>query len=272
MASQIELTRLEAIRPFTGDVGSIRHRVDAGEWAIRQDLAALYPLVAHYGWDDLVFTHISYRLPGPERHFLINPYGLLFDEVTASNLVKIDVDGYKLDDSPYPVNPAGFAIHRGVHMASEEAHCVLHLHTADGVAVASQEGGLLPITQSAMIMAADLAYHDFGGPGMHGDEGDRIARDLGDKHSMILRGHGTLSVGRTCADAFMRAYSLQKACTYQIRAQSGGGALHRACQGIPEMIADIVLPSFEGPFGELVWPALLRRLDRIDPGYKDRGL
>jgi ribulose-5-phosphate 4-epimerase/fuculose-1-phosphate aldolase len=269
MASQIELRHLENIRPFTGEAGSIRHRVDPEEWRIRQDLAALYRLVALYGWDDLVFTHISCRLPGSERHFLINPYGLLFEEVTASNLVKIDVKGFKLDDSPYPVNPAGFAIHRGVHLANEDAHCVLHLHTADGVAVASQEAGLLPITQSAMIICGDLAYHDFGGPGMHDDEGEHIARDLGDKHNMIMRGHGTLSVGKTCADAFMRAYGLEKSCTCQIRAQSGGGALHRASQGWPEMMAEIVLPSYDGPFGELAWPALLRRLERIDPSYKN---
>lgn len=269
MATQIELKRLEAIRPFTGEVGSLRDRVAPEEWAIRQDLAALYRLVALYGWDDLVFTHISFRLPGAERHFLINPYGLLFDEVTASNLVKIDVDGYKLDESPYPVNPAGFAIHRGVHLSSDDAHCVLHLHTPDGVAVATQAQGLLPVTQSAMIIGGDLSYHDLGGPGMHEDEGECIARDLNGRHNMILRGHGTLSVGRTCADAFMRAYSLQKACTYQVRAQSGGAELCRANQGIPQMMADIVLPSFDGPFGDLAWPALLRRLDRIDPGYKN---
>lgn len=265
---QIELKHLENIRPFTGTCPSLEGTIDAKEWELRVNLAALYRLIALHGWDDLIFTHISHRLSGTERHFLINPYGLLFEEITASSLVRIDAEGFKVDQSPYPVNPAGFAIHSAVHLTREDAHCVLHLHTDDGAAVSAQKDGLLPATQNAMVINADLAYHDFGGPGMHEDEGAAIARDLGDKHAMILRGHGTLVVGRTCADAFMRAYVLQKACTAQIRAMSGGAPLHRLHQGVDRMMAELVLPSLDGPFGDLAWPALLRKLDRIDSGYR----
>ena len=265
---QIELSSFEKVRAFTGDVGSRQSEIDAGEWQLRVDLAATYRLVALYGWDDLVFTHISCRIPGPEKHFLINPYGLLFEEVTASNLVRIDVDGYKVDASPHAVNPAGFAIHSAIHRTHDNAHCVLHLHTDAGMAVAAQADGLLAITQYGMVMGGDLAYHDFGGPGMHADEGAAIAADLGGKHNMILRGHGTLSVGRSCADAFIRAYVLQRACAAQIAAMAGGAPLYHAHQGAAEQMATLSLPSFHGANGDLAWPALLRKLDRIDPGFR----
>ncbi|MDP9090244.1 MAG: class II aldolase/adducin family protein [Pseudomonadota bacterium] len=267
--NRVELTKLEAVKPFTGIHGSVKQKVSEEEWRLRVDLAGLYRIIAHFHWDDLVFTHISCRLPGNERHFLINPYGLLFNEVAASNLVRIDQEGYKVDDSPYPVNPAGFAIHSAIHRARADAHCVLHLHTNDGMAVAAQAQGLLPITQNAMVMDADLAYHDFAGAGMHENEGLNIARDLGSKHTMILRNHGTLCVGATCADAFMRAYTLERACSVQIRALAGGALPCYAPADMAQKMAAQILPSFAGALGKLVWPAILRKLDRLDPTYRE---
>ena len=188
-----------------------------------------------YGWDDMIFTHISARVPGPEHHFLINPYGLLFEEITASSLVKIDIDGNKVVDSPYPVNPAGFTIHSALHMNRDDAHCVIHLHTDDGVAVSAQEDGLLPLDQHAMMVTGDIAYHDYEGIALDLDERERLVADLGaNKHVMILRNHGTLTLGKSCADAFMRMYYLERACTMQVRALSGGMKWNRVNQGVPK--------------------------------------
>lgn len=238
------------------------------ELQVRRDLAAAYRLVALYGWDDMIFTHISMRVPGTS-HFLINAYGLLFDEITASNLVKIDTDGNKVDDSPYEVNPAGFIIHSAIHRDHPEAHCVLHLHTESGQAVAAQAQGLLPLTQTAMIICDDVAYHDFEGIASDLDERDRLVRDLGSKHAMILRNHGTLTVGESVSDAFLRMYFLERACAAQVRALAGGVALHPASDEAHErtrQLAEIGLM----PIGrQLAWPALLRKLDRIDPSYRD---
>jgi ribulose-5-phosphate 4-epimerase/fuculose-1-phosphate aldolase len=242
-------------------------QVSADEWALRQDLAALYRLAALHGWDDLIFTHFSARVPGPDSHFLINPFGCLFEEITASSLVKVDVDGNKVGDNPSPVNPAGFAIHSAIHMACPDAHCIMHLHTDDGTGVAAQEDGLLPITQQSMIVCNDLAYYEYGGPGQHADEGREMAAAIGDRHFAILRNHGTLTVGRTCADAFMRMYFLERACSMQIRAQAGT-AVRSVSQGIPELMANS-LKSFEGTLGRLAWPGLLRKLDRVDPSYRN---
>jgi len=246
--------------------GSLEGRVPQAEWELRQELAALYRLAAFYGWDDLIFTHFSARIPGPENHFLINPYGWLFEEVTASSLVKVDVEGNKIGDNPTPVNPAGFAIHSAIHMACPDAHCIMHLHTDDGAGVSAQDGGLLPITQQSMIVSNDLVHYEYGGPGQHGDEGKAMAAAIGDKHFVILRNHGTLTVGKTCADAFMRMYFLERSCSMQIRAQAGG-AVRKVNQGIPEMMARSLV-GMDGPLGALAWPALLRKLDRIDPGYR----
>src|SRR6266853_2059252 len=173
------------------------------EWEVRVDLAAAYRLVALYGWDDLIFTHISARVPGAEHHFLLNPYGMMFDEVTASSLVKVDLDGNKVMDSPYEVNPAGFTIHSAVHAARADALCVMHLHTDYGIAVSAQKQGLLPISQQSMFALASLAYHDYEGLALDDEEKPRLVRDLGDKTSMILRNHGLLTVGRTAAEAFL---------------------------------------------------------------------
>src|SRR5215510_13392824 len=204
---------------------SVRDQVSEAEWQARVDLAAAYRLVALYGWDDLIFTHISARVPGPEHHFLLNPYGMMFDEVTASSLVKIDLDGNKMMDSPYFINPAGFTIHSAVHAAREDALCVMHLHTDCGIAVSAQKDGLLPISQQAMFALASLGYHDYEGLALNEEEKPRLVNDLGNKTSLILRNHGLLTVGETVADAFLSMFLLERACRIQIMAQSGGDKL-----------------------------------------------
>jgi len=249
------------------DITSVRERVSDAEWQQRTDLAALYRLVASYGWDDLLFTHLSARVPGPEHHFLLNPFGMLFEEVTASSLVKVDAEGNKVLDTPYDVNPAGFTIHSAVHMAREDAHCVMHLHTDDGVAVSAQEGGLLPITQHAMQLG-EVAYHEYEGVALDLDERERIVADLGEKQCMILRNHGTLTVGRSCADAFMAMYYLERACTMQVRALAGGATVARPPQGSAEKAAAQSTVLFDGTVGPTAWAALLRRLDRHDSSYR----
>jgi ribulose-5-phosphate 4-epimerase/fuculose-1-phosphate aldolase len=246
----------------------VRELVTPEEWAIRVDLAATYRLVAHYGWDDMIFTHISARVPGPDHRFLINPYGQLFEEITASSLVKVDLDGKKAMDSPYPVNPAGFTIHSALHMSRDDAHAIIHVHTDDGVAVSAQRDGLLPLSQHAMAIADDIAYHDYEGVALDHDERGRLIKDMGAKNLMILRNHGTLAVGKTCADAFLRMYYLERACTMQVRALSGGAKLNAANQGVAEKTAMQGQRGFEGLLGSLSWPGLLRMLDRRDPSYR----
>src|SRR3979490_1472909 len=206
------------------------------EWQVRVDLAAAYRLGALYGWDDLIFTHISARVPGAEHHFLLNPYGMMFEEVTASSLVKVDLAGNKVDESPYFVNPAGFTIHSAVHAAREDALCVIHLHTDYGIAVSAQNDGLLPISQQAMLALASLAYHDYEGLALNEDEKPRLVADLGDKNQMILRNHGLLTVGRTAAEAFLAMFLLERACKIQILAQAGATELVK----VPEPILNLV--------------------------------
>lgn len=246
---------------------SVRSRVSEAEWKLRVDLAALYRLVAIYGWDDMIFTHISVRVPSPDHHFLLNPWGLLFEEMTASSLVKVGIDGKSVMETPHPVNPAGFTIHSALHMAREDAHCVIHLHTDDGVAVAAQKSGLLPLSQHAMMIDDDVAYHDYEGVALDHDERERVIADMGRKHMMILRNHGTLAIGKNCADAFMRIYYLERACTFQVRALSGGAQPSRANQGVEEKTAGVGSSAFDGFLGALAWPGLLRKLDRLDPSY-----
>jgi ribulose-5-phosphate 4-epimerase/fuculose-1-phosphate aldolase len=237
------------------------------EASVRRDLAAVYRLVALNGWDDLIFTHISARVPGPEHHFLINPFGLRFDEVTASNLVKIDLDGQPVTETPYMVNPAGFVIHSALHMAREDAQCVIHLHTDDGVAVAAQEDGLLPLSQHAMMVADEVAYHDYEGIAFDLDERERLVADMGEKHLMLLRNHGTLAVGVSCPAAWLAIYFLERACTMQVRAQSTGARLTQPRQGVPQKVTDQSTSLFTGTAGAFTWPALLRKLDQLDPSY-----
>ena len=246
----------------------IRRDVSAQEWERRVDLAACYRLVARFGWDDLIFTHISARVPGPGHHFLINPYGLMFDEITASSLVKVDLEGHKVFDSPFDINPAGFVIHSAIHAARDDAACVLHVHSVNGVAVSAQEEGLLPLSQHSMAVLPSLAYHDYEGVALEEDEKPRLVRDLGDKRFLILRNHGLLTVGRTVAEAFVGMYFLEASCMMQVRAQAGGAKLRR----IPQHIVDNAPRQFaavtRGAGGNLAWPALRRRLGASDPGYK----
>lgn len=248
---------------------SVNDQVSDEEWAARVNLATAYRLVAHYGWDDLVFTHISARVPGGDEHFLINPYGLMFAEVTASSLVKVDADGKKVLDSPYDINPAGFLIHSAVHAVREDAGCVMHLHTPYGIAVSAQNDGLLSLSQQSTFCLASLAYHDYEGVALNDDEKGRLQADLGDKTFMILRNHGLVTVGATPADAFLFMYLLETACKIQILAQSGGGALTPVPQPIVDGIAAQAKQVTKGLGGALAWPGLLRMLDRSNPGYKD---
>ena len=262
--------QFETRAPAPQDIPSRQGTVSAEEWRQRVDLAATYRIVALMGWDDLIFTHISARVPGPEHHFLINPYGVLFEGITASSLVKIDVDGNKIDESPFPVNPAGFTIHSALHMHREDACCIIHLHTIDGVAVSAQADGLLPLDQHAMMVSSDLAYHDYEGVALDLEERERLIADIGrEKHLMILRNHGTLALGRTCADAFTRVYFLERACSIQVRALAGGVRPNWPNQGVSEKVAGTAALAFEGLIGGLAWPALLRKLDRLDPGYRN---
>jgi len=254
--------------PEFSEIKPLKDKVSAEEWALRVDLAALYRIIAMYGWDDLVFTHISARVPGPEHHFLLNPYGLMFEEITASSLVKVDVDGNKVAESPFPVNPAGFTIHSAIHMNRDDAHCVIHLHTTDGVAVSAQADGLLPLGQHAMMISGDVAYHDYEGIALDLDERDRLVADIGNKHVMMLRNHGTLALGKTCADAFLRMYYFERACSMQVRALAGGAKPNWPNQGVPEKTAAQGANAFDGMIGALAWPALRRKLDRIDESYK----
>jgi ribulose-5-phosphate 4-epimerase/fuculose-1-phosphate aldolase len=248
---------------------SIRDQVTEAEWQARVDLAAAYRLVALYGWDDLIFTHISARVPGLEHHFLLNAYGMMFDEVTASSLVKIDRSGNKVLESPYFINPAGFTIHSAVHAAREDALCVMHLHTDYGIAVSAQKDGLLPISQQSMFPLASLAYHDYEGLALNEEEKPRLVSDLGDKNYMILRNHGLLTIGKTAAEAFLSMYILERACRIQILAQSGGVELHRVAEPVIDLTAKQMSAVTVGQGAELTWPGLVRKLDRIDPTYRD---
>ncbi|MFS2161702.1 class II aldolase/adducin family protein [Pseudomonas sp. Pseusp122] len=254
----------------------MEHLYSQEEWQLRQELAACYRLIAHYRMTDLISTHISVRLPGPEHHFLINPYGLFFEEITASNLVKIDLDGNKVQDSAYPVNPAGFVIHSAIHRAREDAQCVLHTHTRAGCAVAAQEGGLLPVNQISLEFYGRVAYHDYEGIALNFSEQQRLVADLNDKSVMILRNHGLLTVGDSVKQAFLRMYYLEKACEIQLAAQAGGPLRLPSDEVCRRTELQFNEPGKDVPEGELsdpdavkfAWAALLRLLDRIAPEYK----
>lgn len=240
---------------------------NTAEWQARIDLAALYRLIALHGWDDLIFTHISARVPGPQAHFLINPYGWHFEEITASSLVKIDLDGRKVDASTHPINPAGFTIHSAIHAARADAHFVIHVHTDAGVAVSAQTGGLLPITQHALTVLPNLAYHDYEGIALNLDERTRIVADLGDKSVMLLRNHGTLALGSTAGEAFLQLFMLERACQQQVMALSAGReGLREATPAAQQEVKSQI--AMMGPMASrLAWPGLLRKLNRESPGY-----
>lgn len=241
----------------------VRSKVSEQEWNVRCDLAAVYRLVSLFGWDDLIFTHITAKVPGTE-HFLINPYGMTFEEITASSLVKIDINGNKVMDSEYDINPAGFIIHSCIHAARPDAMCVLHTHSINGVAVSAQKHGLLPLSQFSYVAHASLAYHDFEGFALDPDEQSRLVRDLGDKNFFILRNHGLLTVGSSVAVAFLNMHRLEAACMVQVRAQ--GAEL----EFIPDEVQSRVhneTPADRAYKASLVWAGMLRRLDRRSPGY-----
>ena len=246
---------------------SIRNQVSEEEWKQRVDLAACYRLVAEYGWDDLIFTHISARVPGPEHHFLINPYGMLFEEITASSLVKVDLNGNKVMDSEYDINPAGFTIHSAIHAAREDAKCVLHIHSINGVAVSAQKNGVLPLSQQSILVLSSLAYHDYEGIALREDEKPRLVADMGDKNFLMLRNHGLLTAADNIPDAFLFMYLFEAACMIQVRAQAGGGELIPIDQQIIDTAQAQAQAVTRQAGGALAWPALLRRLDRKNPGY-----
>jgi ribulose-5-phosphate 4-epimerase/fuculose-1-phosphate aldolase len=247
---------------------NVQQQVSDEEWQLRVDLAACYRIIAMYGWDDLVFTHVSARVPGPDEHFLINPYGMLFEEITASSLVKVDLTGAIVLPSEYPVNPAGFVIHSAIHAARHDVGCVLHTHTRAGVAVSAQAQGLLPISQVSLFPFATLAYHDYEGVALNDAEKPRLVADLGNNNALILRNHGLLTTGTTIADAFLMMYVLETACQTQLLAQSGGSELIQVAPAIVAGIRAQAEQVTRGLGGSLVWPGLLRKLDRRDPSFR----
>jgi ribulose-5-phosphate 4-epimerase/fuculose-1-phosphate aldolase len=254
------------IRPSRNPLG-----VSNAEWEARCELAAAFRLAAMLGWSDFLGTHFSLRVPGTEDEFLINPYGMLFEEITASSLIKVNTEGEKLSDSPYEVNRAGFVIHSAVHMGAPEAHCVMHTHTQAGVGVASQKQGLLPITQMALTIWGELRYHDYEGVADNEDERSRIVKDLGDGTMVILRNHGTLSVGANVGEAFSRMNRIERACKFQLAALTGGAEPNRIPQEVVDYTAQQgreINNKGRAAGGKLLWDALKRKLDREDPSYR----
>ena len=280
---------MASIHPFK--VPSMRARVSAEEWDTRVDLAAAYRLVSLYGMTDLVYNHITARAPGPEHHVLINPYGMLYEEITASSLIKIDLAGNIVQKSEldYSVNAAGYIIHSAVHEARPDVACVIHTHTRAGIAVATLAEGLMPITQTAMRFAGHLAYHDYEGPAFHRGEKERLVKDLGDKNAMILRNHGLLACGPSIPQAFNLIFWMENACRIQVDVLCCGRALHMPAGAVVESTAEVLAgteitlenesatnPRLEpdaqkgrSGYGLLEWPALLRKLDRIDPSFRE---
>ncbi len=256
--------------PDPRNLPSLKNRVSPEEWRLRCDLAATYRLVALYGWDDMIFTHISVRVPSEDGapRFLLNPYGLFFEEMTASSLIKVDMQGNAVHDTPYFTNPAGFTIHSALHMSRPDAHCVLHTHTPHGVGVSAQQDGLKRYSQFAMIVYDDVAYHDYEGIATDLDERERLVRDMGNHGFLILRNHGLLTVGANCATAFLRMYFLEQACKAQILAQSDSREPREQPAAMGAKVLQQGAPAFAPGLGDsLAWPGLIRRLDRLNPGY-----
>ena len=248
-------------------IPSVKDQVSEQEWQLRVDLAACYRLVAAYGWSDLIFTHISARLPGDKHHFLINPYGLLFEEITASSLIKVDQQCNKLMDSPFPVNPAGFVIHSAVHAVRDDAGCVLHTHTRAGVAVSAQASGVLPISQQSTFVLASLGYHSYEGVALRDEEKPRLQADLGSANHLMLRNHGLLTVATSIPEAFLLMYNFESTCQIQISAQAGG-ELTQVDPRIIDGIGHAMRTQSTGIGGAFAWPAMLRKLDRMDSSFR----
>lgn len=240
----------------------------AAEWQARVNVAALYRLIALHGWDDLIGTHVSARIPGDEHRFLLNPYGMMFDEIRASDLLTVDLEGNQLTDSDFFYNKAGFTIHSAVHMSRPDAMYVIHLHTRYGIAVSCQKQGLLPLNQTAIAIYSDVAYHDYEGVATNLAERERLVRDLGDKNALILRNHGTMACGPNAGGAWQAIFRLERACEYQILAQSGGAELTTLSEDIVDSRAHDSSTERLKKRGEFIWPALLRKLDRVDPSFR----
>ena len=255
------------------DTISTETAITESEYATRIDLAAAFRLVDLYGWSDMLATHLSARIPGPNEHFLINPVGVMFEEMTASCLVKVDIDGNILSESEFGINPAGYTIHSAVHMGRKDAGCVMHTHTAAGLGVATQKSGLLPLTQMALAVIAQTGYHDYEGPAFDLGERDRLIKDLASNNVLILRNHGLLTVGKTVAEAFVWLFRAERACRFQLSFQQAGVSP----QEIPKEVQDVsierskkaISASGHRPIGEFEWPALIRKLNRENPGYAD---
>jgi len=250
-------------------ISNLKGAVSEDEWKARVDLAAMYRLAALYGWDDMIFTHISHRVPGPEHHFLINPYGFFFEEMTASSLIKVDLEGNIVQETDHFINPAGFTIHSAIHAAREDASVVMHLHTDDGVAVSCQKDGLLPLSQTSMLVRHDLAYHDYEGVALDHGERDRLVADMGTKNNLMLYNHGTLAVGGTAAECFLRMFFMERACSMQVRALTAGREnVLEASKEVQDVVKGQSNPEGTKTLANmLAWPGLLRRLDRENPGY-----
>jgi ribulose-5-phosphate 4-epimerase/fuculose-1-phosphate aldolase len=262
--------------PLNDTTANVPAGMSADEWRTRVDLAAFYRLSAHYGWTDLIYTHISARVPGPTDHFLLNPFGFMFDEVTASNLVKVDVDGRIVSPTPHHIHPAGFVIHSAVHQARPDAMCVMHAHTRAGMAVSMMKEGLLPLSQHAMLFTGRVGYHDTEGLALDLDERGRLVRDLGDNAVLILRNHGTLVTGSSMVETFSMMWHLEKAMQAQVDALASQQQLTWPSDAVARSTAyngytDRPMPEYaEGfsPLGRLEWPALLRKAERLDPSFK----
>ncbi|MFC4348425.1 class II aldolase/adducin family protein [Kordiimonas lipolytica] len=257
-------------KPGMLDIKSVKDQVSAEEWQARVDLAAAYRMMAYMGWDDLIYTHLSMRVPGTDHHFLINPLGLMFEEITASSLVKVDLNGKQLMDTPFIPNAAGFVIHSAIHAARDDANCVMHLHTDYGIAVSNQKDGLLPMCQTSIVPWAMVAYHDYEGFAVNDGEKERLVEDFGTKNALILRNHGTLTVGDTVAKAFEAMWFLERACKIQVLTQSTGAAVHKPSQeSIDNALRDLRVVAGANGADNFVWPAILRKMERLDPSFRD---
>jgi ribulose-5-phosphate 4-epimerase/fuculose-1-phosphate aldolase len=250
---------------------SIREQVSEAEWATRVDLAACYRLVHHFGLSDLIYNHITAKVPGTKGHFLINPFGLMYDEITASNLYKIDLDANVIlqPDTDYGVNRAGYCIHSAIHAARPDLGCVMHTHTRAGMAVSAMQDGILPLTQTSMRFYGVVGYHDYEVPTTDAGEKERLATDLGPHYAMVLRNHGLVACGRTIADAFNLMYWLEEACQVQVDVLASGRAINMPGHELASRMAHRYSPDGPMPFGKLEWAAMLRLLDRKDPSYRN---
>ena len=245
--------------------------MDNLEWETRVDLAAAFRLVDLYGWSDMLATHLSARIPGPSDHFLINPMGVLFEEMTASDLIKLDIDGNILSDTSRSVNPAGYTIHSAIHIGRKDAGCVMHTHTSAGLGVATQKDGLLPLTQMALAVIANTGYHDYEGPAFDLEERERLISDLQNLNILILRNHGLLTVGKTIAEAFMWMYRAERACRFQLSFQKAGAEAQQISKSVQEVSIERARKAISStghrPIGDFEWPALIRKLHRQNPGF-----